>query len=108
MSDSARILLIDDESAIRRVLSKELQVLGLDVETAQNVAAARTILAQKSFDAIVLDIRMPGVTGDVYLKELRAQFPDVPVIILTAHANVELAVQCMREGASDLVTKPCS
>jgi two-component system response regulator HydG len=85
-----------------------LEALGLGVTVAQDAASARKELSGREFDCVVLDVRMPGMTGDVFLPQIREMAPETPVVMLTAHANVDLAVRCMREGASDLVTKPCS
>lgn len=108
MADLPHVLLVDDEVAIRRILSRELEALGLRVTTAESAAAARITINESIPDAIVLDVRMPGMSGDVFLTELATTAPNAPVIILTGHANVDLAVRCMRDGAFDLVTKPCS
>ncbi|MDK2972250.1 MAG: two-component system, NtrC family, response regulator HydG [Candidatus Sumerlaeota bacterium] len=108
MTESPQVLLVDDEATIRRVLARELEALGLGVDTAEDAAAARRLVSSKTFDCIVLDVRMPGMSGDVFLGELLKIAPHTPVIMLTAHANVDLAVRCMREGAFDLITKPCS
>jgi len=108
MPDKPSVLLVDDEETIRRVLARELEACGLEVTPADSAASARKCLSARAFDAMVLDIRMPGIPGDAFLQEVHAAHADLPVIILTGHANVELAVKCMREGAFDLVTKPCS
>ncbi len=108
MSESLHVLLVDDEAAIRRILGNELRSNGLEVDTAESAAQARQWLGSHTPDVIVLDVRMPGMSGDVFLRELPTLSPNVPVIILTGHANVDLAVQCMKDGASDLITKPCS
>lgn len=102
------ILLVDDEGAIRRVLASELGAAGFEVATAGDATAARELLDATPFDAMILDVRLPGMSGDQMLPSLREEHPHMPVVMLTGHADVELAVHCMREGAADLVTKPCS
>ena len=106
--DTLHVALIDDESAIRRIVGRELESLGLTVSTFEDAAGARTWLKENEPDAIVLDVRLPGISGDQFLRELSELVPSVPVIMLTGHANVDLAVECMKRGAVDLLTKPCS
>ncbi|MCB2154081.1 sigma-54 dependent transcriptional regulator [bacterium] len=106
--EKLHIALIDDESAIRRILGRELEGLGLTVSTFEDAASARSWLQEQTPDAIVLDVRLPGISGDQFLRELADLAPSVPVIMLTGHANVDLAVECMKLGAVDLLTKPCS
>jgi DNA-binding NtrC family response regulator len=108
MASEAHVMIVDDEAAIRRILARELQSSGFEVTSAADADEARKMLHEAVPDVILLDVRMPGITGDVFLRELREKAEEVPVIILTGHANVELAVQCMKDGASDLITKPCS
>ncbi len=103
-----RVLLVDDEATIRTVFGKELARIGFEVTTAENAEAARRLLDGGDFDAVVLDIRMPGMSGEEFLPEVRRKHPTMPVIILTGHANVELAAGLMRDGACDLLTKPCT
>ena len=106
--DEPTVVLVDDEANIRRILARELENLGLKTHACEDAAAARKLLKDVDPDVIVLDVRLPGVKGDVFLEELRQTAPRVPVIMLTGHANIDLAVKCMKSGAVDLLTKPCS
>lgn len=108
MNEVLDVLLVDDDPSIRLILAKELGHCGITVRTAQDVPSARVALAESAPDAVLLDLHMAGIGGAELLREIR-EAPDAPaVVILTGHAHVELAVQCMKEGASDLLSKPCS
>ena len=102
----AKILIVDDEKPIRDLLAR---ALGADYEV---VTAADAELAMKALDgdpsiALMLsDVRMPGADGITLLKAARAKRPDLAVIMLTAYGNVELAVEAMKSGANDFLTKP--
>jgi two-component system response regulator AtoC len=108
MASVKEVLLVDDEPSIRFILSKELAHHGVNVRTAEDVPAARSALAEFTPDVVVLDLNLPGVDGATFLHELRSLPEAPPVVILTGHAHVDIAVQCMKEGAADLLTKPCS
>ncbi|MFA6033135.1 MAG: response regulator, partial [Myxococcota bacterium] len=81
----ARILLADDEVNILRVLSAMLGREGYEVHTAPDGAAGLELFSRKSFDAVITDLKMPGVDGMALLKEILKRDPDVPVIMITAH-----------------------
>jgi PAS domain S-box-containing protein len=98
--------LADDEKVIRdgvqRILSREKVHLTL----AENGAQAWELLQQKPFDLVLLDLMMPVMNGMEVLEKVRALFPDQIVLIITGHATVELAVEAMKRGAYDIITKP--
>jgi two-component system, NtrC family, response regulator AtoC len=101
-----RILAIDDEEPMRRLLSKELSRKGFSVEMAQDGEAAHALIKSENFDVILLDIVMPGTDGISLMKRLK-QDPSSPmIIVLTGKATVETAVEAMKNGAYDYLTKP--
>jgi len=101
-----RILVVDDEEPLRRLLKKELTRKGFYTEVAPDGEAALELLKDKSFDVILLDIVMPGIDGISLMKRLKED-PVAPVIIvLTGRATVETAVEAMKNGAYDYLTKP--
>ncbi|MBI1319096.1 MAG: response regulator [Candidatus Hydrogenedens sp.] len=102
----ARILVLDDEENMRRVLEVLLQKDGHVVDQAQDLAAARRILAAEACDLVLADQRLPDGEGLALVPECRAMEPPVPVILLTAYASIDLAVSALREGAFDFLTKP--
>ena len=103
-----RILIVDDERNIRRVLQALLEADGYEVEAAADGDEARATLRRSDagFDAILTDLRMPGSDGLQLLRWARASHPDTPVVMVTAHGTVDVAVEAMRAGAYDFITKP--
>lgn len=101
-----RILLIDDEEEMRRSSAQALELFGLEVDT---FASAEPVLELVgfAFDGVVVsDIRMPGMDGMTLLQRIREVDPEVPVILVTGHADVQLAVSAMRAGVYDFLEKP--
>jgi len=102
-----RILFADDEAHLRDLMRMELPRLGHEVTVCSDGTAALRALERGSFDAALLDIRMPGITGIDVLAQIRQLSPETQVIMLTGHATVDTAVQALRLGAFDYLTKPC-
>ncbi len=102
----AKILIVDDEKSIRLTLRAFLEAERHDVEIAEDVPQARELLQQNKFDVVVSDIVLPCVSGVALLKELRASAPDVQVIMMTAEPTMDTAVDAIRAGARDYLTKP--
>jgi len=101
-----KILVVDDEPRLRKALSLQLEAEGFDTETAEDGQAALEILQNSSFDCVISDLRMPRLSGEQLLAEVQKINPSLPIIFLTAHANVQLAVKAMQEGAVDFLAKP--
>lgn len=107
MPDSNSIWVIDDDRSIRFVLSKALEAEGYQVNEFEHAAAALDALAEgEKPDLIVSDIRMPGLDGLKLLSKLEQQIPDVPVIIMTAHSDLDSAVKAYEGGAFEYLPKP--
>src|SRR5215813_3504885 len=85
----------------------ELPRLGHEITVCPDGRAALKALEKASFDAAILDLRMPGMTGIEVLEQLKKVCPDTEAIVMTGHATMETAVQAVRLGASDYITKPC-
>jgi len=100
------VLVVDDERNIREGLAEALALEGHGVSTAADGEEALAVLAREEVDLVVTDLRMPKLAGDVLLKRVVADWPTVPVIILTGRGTIETAVQAMRDGAYDFLTKP--
>jgi DNA-binding NtrC family response regulator len=102
-----RILFADDEAHLRDLMQMELPRIGHEVTVCPDGTAAVKALEKGSFDVALLDIKMPGLTGIEVLAKVRQASPETQVIIMTGHATVDTAVQALRLGAFDYLTKPC-
>jgi two-component system response regulator PilR (NtrC family) len=102
----SRVLVVDDEQSMRNMLAIALQQEGYEVVTAEDGEAARREIEARSVDLIVSDIRMPGMDGIEVLRFAREHLPETEVILVTAHASTDSAVEALRLGAYDYVTKP--
>lgn len=107
-AESPRVLIIDDESGILESLKILLKNHGFEVRTAQGGKAGLEALADGAPDIVVADIRMPGVSGMEILNAAKRQDPDVPVILMTAQASLESAIQAVNQGAFYYIQKPFS
>src|SRR5262245_39041052 len=101
-----RVLVVDDEEDILWVLQDRLQALGHAVSGCPDGQAALQELKRERSDLVFLDMEMPKMKGLELLHHIREMWPDLPVIIMTAHGSIALAVQAMKEGANDFITKP--
>jgi DNA-binding NtrC family response regulator len=102
----SKVLLVDDEKEFVESLAMRLEIRGFKVAVAETGEMAVEKVQEKSFDAIVLDLAMPGMDGIDTLKRLRELNPDSQVILLTGRATVKKATEAMRLGALDLLEKP--
>jgi two-component system response regulator AtoC len=110
---ASRVLLVDDEVSLRKVLASALRREGYEVvsardgeEALQLLDASETPETGEPFDLVVTDLKMPKIDGMELLRRVRARTKDLPVVMLTAHGTVDLAVQALKQGAFDFVTKP--
>jgi DNA-binding NtrC family response regulator len=101
-----KVLLVDDEQEFTQVLSERMKARGLNVVTADNGATAIQKAEAESFDAIILDIRMPGMDGIETLRRLRKINPNLQVIMLTGQASVKAGIEATKLGALDFLEKP--
>jgi nitrogen regulation protein NR(I) len=102
----AHVLIVDDEMNIRRVLAAMLKRDGYEVTTAADGEQALAVLQRTPVHVVVTDLVMPKVGGMELLRRVGADYPDVPVILITAHGSVDSAVAALKAGAFDYVTKP--
>src|SRR5436853_4193834 len=104
----ACVLLVDDDLALLQALPGALRLrMGeVKVDTANSAAAALDLIAARDYDAIVTDIKMPGIDGLELLAEIRTQRPDTPTVMITGHGEHDLVVQALRGGAYDFIQKP--
>ena len=105
-SSGARVLIVDDDPASRRLLEVRLRPLQCDVATAGNGELALSAIRKEQPDLLLLDLQMPRMGGMDVLRVLRQDGIEVPTIVITAHGSIEAAVEAMKQGAYDFVTKP--
>lgn len=102
-----RVLIVDDEENIREMTRLALEAAGYEVgEAASGMEAFAIIGGDDAWDAVLLDQKMPGLVGTEVLTRLKVLVPEAPVIMMTAYASVDLAVEAMKLGATDFVRKP--
>ncbi len=101
-----RVLLVDDEEDFIEVLSERMRARGLEVDTATNGMDALKLVEKKYYDAIILDLQMPGIDGIETLKMIRGKNPDSQIILLTGQATVEKSVEAVKHGAVEFLQKP--
>ncbi|SKA65676.1 quorum-sensing sigma-54 dependent transcriptional regulator LuxO [Enterovibrio nigricans] len=103
-----RILMVEDTASVAVLYKSYLNPLDVDVEIASNGRQAlERFSTDSAFSLILLDLRLPDVSGFDVLAEIRKQKPDIPVVIMTAHGSIDAAVEALRYGASDFLIKPC-
>jgi DNA-binding NtrC family response regulator len=105
---SLSVLIVDDDQALLEALPEamRLRMGGVTVETADSAAAALERIAERDYDAIVTDIKMPGMDGLKLLDEIRTRKPYTPTLIITGHGDNDLVVHALRGGARDFIQKP--
>jgi DNA-binding NtrC family response regulator len=105
---SGRLLIVDDEPTLLRSLARVLRPLGVEVETATDGVEAAARLGAAAYDLCITDLRMPHADGFEVLRRANACRPRVPVVVLTGHGTITTAVEAMRAGAANFLTKPFS
>ncbi len=102
----AVILVVEDDADLRAALCDTLALAGYKAQTASDGLVAMEILQCQSIDMVITDIQMPGMDGHELLKKIKTQWPDIPVMLMTAYGSIQMAVEAMREGAVDYLSKP--
>ncbi|HAE21608.1 MAG TPA: transcriptional regulator, partial [Spirochaetaceae bacterium] len=100
------VLVVDDEKNIREGLGEYLRLDGYDVSLASDGKEGLKEVESGAVDLVITDLRMPALSGGELLKQISSRYPSIPVIVLTGHGTVEDAVDAMRNGAYDFITKP--
>ena len=102
------VMLVDDEASFVEIMTKRLEKRELNIISAfSGQEALETLAGNQNVDVVILDVKMPGMDGIETLKKMKAAYPIIEVIMLTAHATVESAIGGMRLGAFDYLMKPC-
>ena len=100
------ILVVEDKDSLRKMLTQTLSGEGHRVDSAPNGKKALELIQSKSYDLVLTDLKMPEVDGMELLKWTKREKPDIPVIMITAFATVHTAVEALKIGAFDYITKP--
>jgi DNA-binding response OmpR family regulator len=108
MTSTAKILVVDDEASLRLTMTEMLSRDGHQVTTAASGQIALALIKTQSFDLALVDLHLGDMVGTELLAAIRQQSPDMVVIMLTAYASLETAVEALRQGAHDYLFKPCS
>lgn len=106
MSEKQRILVVDDEQNIRRILQAALDKVGYHTEIAESGEAALEALERNRFDCVLTDVTMPGMDGYELQRTIHARWPELPVVIMTAYGTIPQAVTAIRKGAFEYIPKP--
>lgn len=102
----SKVLIIDDERSIRNTLKDILEFEKYTVSVAEDGMKALEMVKQEKFDLIFCDIKMPQIDGIEVLESLHDSFPDIPVVMISGHGNIDTAVECIKKGAFDFIEKP--
>ena len=106
MEDTIKVLIVDDEKVVRDGCRRVLIAKGYETLSAENGKQAMDLLAGNPVDIMLLDLKMPVMSGEEVLEKACADYPDIPIIIITGHGTIDTAVECMKNGAYDFITKP--
>lgn len=106
MHEPLRVLLVDDEESYLQTAAKVFRRKGFDVESCATGRDVLDLLETRGFQVVVLDLKMPGMSGQEVLRSIKSRRPDVQVVILTGHACADDAAACMTGGAFDFLIKP--
>lgn len=100
------VLLVEDDHSLREALGETLELAGHDFHAVGSAEDALLAAAERSFSLVISDVNMPGMDGHQLLAQLRSRYPQLPVLLMTAHGAVDRAVEAMRQGAADYLVKP--
>ncbi|MEW6040505.1 MAG: response regulator, partial [Elusimicrobiota bacterium] len=106
METKAKILVIDDEEGIRDLLTYELTQRGYIVSVAEDSRSGIEKIKKEKFELVILDIKMPGLSGIETIEQIKELNPEIEMIMLTGYATIETAIECMKKGAYNYITKP--
>ncbi len=104
--EKKQVLVVDDEPNLRKILAAQLSRDGYDVSTAEDGEQGLTFLRENHVDLVITDLKMPKVDGMTLLKEALRENPELPIVMITAHGTVDTAVEALKTGAFDYLTKP--
>jgi len=104
--ETFKALIVDDEPDIRELLDITLSRMNIDTQLAEDIGQAKKLLTESSFDLCLSDMKLPDGNGIDFVRHISTEFPQLPVAMITAHGNMELAIEALKAGAFDFVSKP--
>lgn len=107
MAEKIKLLIVDDEVRFLETLSKRLSIRDFDVTPVTNGTEALETARKQRFDLALVDLKMPGMTGEQLLDALKSEHSDIEVVILTGHGSIDSAVHCTQAGSYSYLQKPC-
>src|SRR6516165_7855135 len=106
LPERKQVLIVDDEPNLRKILSAQLSRDGYDVLAAEDGEKGLQQLREHHIDLVITDLKMPKVDGMTLLKQALGEDPELPIVMMTAHGTIDTAVEALKHGAFDFVTKP--
>src|SRR6204780_1074578 len=106
LPERKQVLIVDDEPNLRKILSAQLSRDGYEVMTAEDGEQGLALLKEHHIDLVITDLKMPKVDGMTLLRKALELEPELPVVLITAHGTIDTAVEALKSGAFDFVTKP--
>src|ERR1700756_246231 len=106
LPERKQVLIVDDEPNLRKILSAQLSRDGYEVMTADDGEQGLAMLKDHHIDLVITDLKMPKVDGMTLLRKALEDDPELPVVLITAHGTIDTAVEALKSGAFDFVTKP--
>jgi len=107
VASDIRLLMVDDEREFLEAVAPALSRRGFDVTLAEDGKVALELLSARTFDVVVLDVKMPGIDGVEVFRHIKRGIPELPVVLLTGHGTIAQAFDTSREGVQDYLAKPC-
>lgn len=107
MPDKIHVMIVDDEERFLQTLAQRLRLRNFEVSTFTNGQEAGAAARRQDFDIAIVDLKMPGMTGEQLLEMLKSDSPLTEVVIMTGHGTIPSAVQCTQSGAFNYLQKPC-
>lgn len=106
MTETLKVLIVEDDPDVRLGCEQALQLEGLQTEAVDSAEAARRRIGKDFRGIVVSDIRLPRMDGMSFLREITTLDPELPVVLITGHGDISMAVQAMKDGAQDFIQKP--
>src|ERR1700674_2440281 len=106
LPEKKQVLIVDDEPNLRKILSAQLSRDGYDVLSAEDGEQGLALLREHHIDLVITDLKMPKVDGMQLLREALREDPELPIVMITAHGTIDTAVEALKTGAFDYLTKP--